>query len=94
MSADEVENRAHGLVVCDPQTATELLEKQRRALGWPQHEHDVDGRYVDALVEQIDREHDLDSSLGETAQRIAAFVAGVSPETATAETRALETAEP
>ena len=51
------------------QPTAELLEEQRRALGGAQHQDGVDGGHVDALVEQVDGEHDADSPVGEVAQR-------------------------
>ncbi len=73
MGADEVEHRTERFVLGFPETSAELLEEQRRALGWSQHEHGVDVRDVDTLVEQVDREHGLYSSVGEVAQRRLAF---------------------
>ena len=58
VGADEVEHGAERLARCLAQAAAELLEEQRRALGRAQHEHGVDGGDVDALVEQVDGEHD------------------------------------
>ena len=60
--ADEVEHRTQRLVFGDPQATAQLLQKQRGALGGAQHQDGVDARHVDALVEQVDREDDLDSS--------------------------------
>ena len=55
--ADEVEHGAERLALRLAQPAAELLEEQRRALGRAQHQHRVDVGHVDALVEQVDREH-------------------------------------
>ncbi len=49
--------------------ATELLQEERRALGRAQQQQRVDVRNVDAFVEQVDGEHDVDSSGVEVAQR-------------------------
>ena len=70
--ADEVEHGADGLVRRHAQAAAELLQEQGGALGRSEHEDDVDRRDVDALVEQVDREDDLDAARGEVAQRTAA----------------------
>ncbi len=57
VGAHEVEDRAEPLARRAAQAPAELLEEQRGALRGAQHEHGVDGGYVDALVEQVDREH-------------------------------------
>ena len=69
MGADEVQHRAERLALRLAQPATELLEEQRRTLGRSQHQDGVDGRHVDALVEQVDREHDLHVAGRELPQR-------------------------
>ena len=61
MGADEVEHGAERLALGLSQTSAELLEEQCWALGWSQHQDGVDRRHVDALVEEIDGEHDLTS---------------------------------
>ena len=58
------------------QAAAELLQEQCRALGRAEHEHGVDGWDVDAFVEQVDREHNPDSAVGEIAQGAFAFGPG------------------
>ena len=67
-AADEVEHGADRLAGRLPQPASELLEEQRRALGRAQHQQRVDGRNVDALVEQVDGEDDADAPAGQVAQ--------------------------
>ena len=47
------------LPVALAQAAAELLQEQGRALGRPQEQERVDVRHVDALVEQVDGEHDV-----------------------------------
>src|SRR5207248_222644 len=37
-------------------------------LGWPEHENHIDGWDVDALIEQIDRKDDVDSSCSEVGE--------------------------
>ena len=50
------------------EAAAELLEEQGGALGRAEHQDGVDGGDVDALVEQVDREHDPHSPGGQVAQ--------------------------
>ncbi len=45
--------------------AAELLQEQRGAVGRAEHQERVHGGDVDALVEQVDREDDVDTALGE-----------------------------
>jgi len=63
--AHEVEDRAEPLARRAAQAPAELLEEQRGALRGAQHEHGVDGGHVDALVEQVDREHRAHLALGQ-----------------------------
>ena len=72
---DEVEDRAERLARRAAQAPAELLEEQRGALGGAQHEHGVDGGHVDALVEQVDGEHDPDLAGGQVPQGGVALVA-------------------
>ena len=74
MVADEVEHGAERLSAGASQPAPELLQEEGRALGWTQQQQRVDVRDVDALVEQVDGEDDVDSSGIEIAQRRRAFV--------------------
>ena len=76
MHANEVEDRAERLVVGLAETAAELLEKQRGALGRTQHQDGVDRRDVDAFVEQVDGEDDRHLPVAEIAQRPVALVVG------------------
>ena len=71
--ADEVQDRAERLAGRLAEPASELLEEQRGAFGWAQHEHGVDCGHVDTLVEQVDREHHADPSLGQIPQGGLAF---------------------
>ena len=52
-----------------PEPAPQLLEEQRRAFGRTQQQQRVDGRDVDALVEEVDGEDDAHAAVGEVAQR-------------------------
>ena len=76
MVADEVEDGAERLsAVARPSQATaELLQEERRALGWAQEQQGVDIRDVDALVEQVDGEDDVDSAGVEIAKRRRSFL--------------------
>lgn len=73
MGADEVEHRAVALVGGLAQSSTELLEEQRRTLGRTEHQDGVEDGNVDALIEQVDREHDLNPAGGEVLERTLAF---------------------
>ena len=65
MGTDEVQHRAEALVLGAAQSAAELLQKQRRAFGRPQHQQCVNRGDIDTLVEQVHREHDADPVGGE-----------------------------
>ena len=60
MVADEVQHGQHRLVAGAPQSAAELLEEDRGALGGPQEQHRVDVGQVEALVEQVGGEQHVD----------------------------------
>jgi hypothetical protein len=51
VGADEIKNRARGLVLGLSQASAELLKEQRGTFGRAKHEDGVDHRDVDALVE-------------------------------------------
>ena len=57
--ADEIEHHEVGLAGRQAQAAAKLLQKENFRFGRAQHEDGVDGRQVDALIEEIDREDDL-----------------------------------
>lgn len=81
MRADEVEHCAVALVGRLPEPSSELLEEQGRALGRPEHENGVEDGDVDALVEQVDGEDDVDPPGGEVLQRALAIrVRAVAPD--------------
>ena len=69
MRADEVEDGAGALPGGLAQASPELLEEERRAVGWAEEQKRVDVRNVDALVEEIDREDDAHLPVVEVAQR-------------------------
>ena len=54
--AHEVQDGENPLSFGPQQPSSQLLEKHRGALGWTKHEHGVDLRQVDTLVEEIDGE--------------------------------------
>lgn len=74
--ADEVQDGAGGLGGVAAEASAQLLEEQGRAVGRAEHQEGVDGGDVDALVEQVDGEHDVHASVGQVAQGLAAIVVG------------------
>lgn len=76
MLAYEVQHRADRLTSRLAQASTELLEKQRRALGWSKHQQCVDGRNINSLVEEVDGEQRLYATLSEVTQRSTSLIAG------------------
>ena len=69
--ADEVEDGEHVFAFGAAEASAELLQEDGGALGWAEHEHDVDGGDVDAFVEQVDGEQDLDLAVSEVGERLA-----------------------
>ena len=67
---DEVQRGQHGLTGHHPQATPELLQEHRRALGRPKEQHSVDRGNVEALVEQVDGEDDVDRAVAQRAQRV------------------------
>jgi hypothetical protein len=61
--ADQVHHCERGLVLMLSQTATDLLGQDCGGLSWPQKQHGVDGRNVNALAEDIDAEHAAELAL-------------------------------
>jgi hypothetical protein len=57
--ANEVDHRQGVLAVAAAQAAAELLKEHNRGLGRAQHQHRVELRHVEALVEHVDRADDL-----------------------------------
>ena len=74
--AHEVEHRAHRFPWRPAQSSAELLQEQHRAVGGAQQQQRVDHGDIDALVEQVDREHRLHPTIGQVAQRRLALVGG------------------
>ena len=70
--ADEVEHHQALLAFGFAQATAELLKEEDLRLGRAQHQHGVDCRQVDPLVEQVDREDHLQPAVGELFQRFAA----------------------
>jgi len=54
-----------------------LLQEHHRALGGPQQQHGVDGGDVEAFVEQVDREEDLELAGLQAAQGLGAITLGI-----------------
>ena len=73
MCSHEVEDRTERLVLGLAQPAAELLEEQRRTLRRAEHEHGVDSRHVDTLVEQVDGEHHVHVAGRQLAQCLLPF---------------------
>ena len=71
--ADEVEHRQHVLAGAAPETPTQLLQEHGRALRGTQHEQNIDRGHVDALVEQVDREQDLDLARRQGVEGVVPF---------------------
>lgn len=68
-----------------PSAATaELLKKDRRALGGSQEQHRIDVGDVEALIEQVDGEDDVELAIAEPSTRHGGHSASVSAETASA----------
>lgn len=60
----------------EAQTAAELLQEHDRALGGPQEQHRVDLGDVEAFVEQIHREQDLQLAGAQAADLLGALLPG------------------
>ena len=69
MSADEVQHGACRLAGRLAEAAAKLLQEECRTLRRSEHQNRVDCRHVDALVEQVNGEHNPDSSVGEILER-------------------------
>ena len=78
--ADEVENCAQSFLVGPSQASPELLEKEGRAFRRPEQQQGIDVWNVDTLVEEIDREDDVDlCRLTDRAARPFVSVSGCRP---------------
>jgi hypothetical protein len=71
--SDEVEDRACALPGGLAETASELLQEERRTVRWTEEQEGVDVRDVDALVEKVDREDDAHLPIRKVVQRCAAL---------------------
>ncbi len=60
MVADVVDHRRWSFPVGDAEAAAELLQPEDAGLGGAQHHDGVDVGQVDALVEHVDREDDIE----------------------------------
>ena len=74
--ANEVEHRADRLPIEPAEAAAELLEEEGGAVGGTEKEDRVDGRHVDPLVEQIDREDDVRAPVLQILERRGPFGIG------------------
>jgi len=69
LPADEVEHGQDGSAFGAAQSSTELLQEERGALGWSKKQDGVDFGHVDAFIEDVDREHDVDVACPQVPQR-------------------------
>ena len=76
--ADEIQNGETALLCFwrEAQAPAQLLQEHDRALGGPQQQHGVDRGDVEAFVEQVDGEEDLQLAGVEAAQGFAALFSG------------------
>ncbi len=74
MVADIVDHLQVGLALHQAQTPTELLDPEDPGLGGAQHQHRVQGRQVDALVEHVDRADHVQIASTQALQSLAARV--------------------
>ena len=58
--SDEIQRCEHSLAARQPQAAAQLLEEDGRAFRRPQEEHSVDLWDVQAFVEEVDGEENVD----------------------------------
>src|SRR5690606_16502529 len=58
----EIQNRAYGFAIVLAESAAQLLQEHCRAIGGPEHDHGVDRRDVDSLVEQVHGEDCLQAT--------------------------------
>ena len=73
---DKVQCGQDGLVGGEAQTAAELLQEDRRALGGPQEQDGVDCGQVETLIEEVGSEQDVDLSIAQRAERLGAVGPG------------------
>src|SRR5262249_29928340 len=59
LAADEVQHDQACLIACTTQAPAELLQEDRCALSGAQHEDRVHSGQIDTLIEQVNREEDL-----------------------------------
>jgi hypothetical protein len=70
---DEIEHRQARLVVGQSQATAELLQEHGRTFRWPKKRDGVDLWHVDAFIEQVHCEHDIDFPCSQRQQRRAAL---------------------
>ena len=76
LMTDEVEDGQAGLVVGQTQAAAELLQEHRRALRRSKEEDGVDCGNVEALVEEVHREHGIDLPVAQALESASPIVCG------------------
>ena len=94
---DGQRSRAPCTGACRPAFASPRPSCCRNRVGLsvgPQQQQCVHGRDVDSLIEQVDREDDLDPPGGEVTQRTLPLAASVSPQIATASSPACGNVQP
>ena len=69
MIADIINDGEMGLVGGSAQASAQLLQPDHGAFGRAQHEHRVDRGHINAFVEHIDREDDIEVAVFEGLQR-------------------------
>jgi hypothetical protein len=67
--ADEIEDGVLAFPGGLPQASPQLLEEERRTVRRTEQQERVDVRYVDALVEEVDREDDAHLPVRQVAER-------------------------
>ena len=76
MLAHEVEHRTDGLAFESPQPTAQLLQKECGAIRRSEKQNRINGRDVDAFVEEVDGKHDVYSSVFQILQGTCSFSLG------------------
>src|SRR5438876_5247246 len=66
---DEVEHRADRFASKSTQPPPKLLQEKRRTICRAKQQQRVHGRYIDALIEEVDGEEHVDAPGGEICKR-------------------------
>src|SRR5712671_1105738 len=72
--ADEVEHRADRFSGKSPQPSPKLLQEKRRTICRAKQQQRVHRRYIDALIEEVDRKEHVDATGGEICKRSRPFL--------------------